>query len=99
MNHIEQEELSSEYATALVGRAKASGRPRAGRRLLCAMWQGLRLLLLAWSLLCLYCAVRICLSGEALNLVAVAQHVGMGISVWWLACRTVALPDHRERRR
>lgn len=99
MNHIEQEELSSEYATALVGRAKAKGQPRIRRRVLCAMWQGLRVLLLAWSLLCLYCAVRICLSGETFHLSAVALHIGMGISVWWLACRTVTFPDHRERRR
>ncbi len=99
MSHIEQEELSSEYASALVGRVKVKGRSRSRRRAVCAMWQGMRLLLLAWSLLCLYCALRICLSGQSVDLTDVALHVGMGIGVWWLSCRSVTLPDHRERRR
>jgi hypothetical protein len=51
------------------------------------VWQIFRLLLLAWSLLCFYCCLRLCLSPRGVDFVSVASNLIIGLLAWIAACR------------
>ena len=97
MSQLEQNGIPSEYSRTLVGRAGAKERLRRSQKITCVAWQSMRLLLLAWSLLCFYCALQSSLSART-DFAAVGINLFFGITSWWLACRSTAAPEWRERR-
>ncbi len=52
-----------------------------------ALWQIFRLVLLAWSLLCFYCCVRLCLNFSNVEFISVASNFIIGLLAWILACK------------
>jgi hypothetical protein len=51
------------------------------------VWQVFRVLLLAWSLLCFYCGLRLCLGSLEVDFVSVASNLIIGLLAWIAACR------------
>ena len=87
MNVLEHEEIEAPLERPVSLPTKAFQANERRMEVVGVVWQIFRLLLLAWSLLCFYCCLRLCLSPRGVDFVSVASNLIVGLLAWIAACR------------